>query len=77
MRVGVIGSGMVGEAIADRLLEFGHEVRMGSRTHQGPAAQCALRAGQRAGAGDFARTTTFAELVVNATAGSRSLDALR
>jgi len=29
MRVGVIGNGIVGEAIADRLLEPGHEVQIG------------------------------------------------
>jgi 8-hydroxy-5-deazaflavin:NADPH oxidoreductase len=77
MRVSVIGSGMVGEAIADRLLELGHEVRMGSRTPEGPAAQWATRARERASAGDFAQAASFGELVVNATAGSRSLDALR
>jgi len=76
MRVGVIGSGMVGKAIADRLLELGHEVRMGSRNSDGPAAQWAAQAGDRAAAGDFARAAAFGELVVNATAGSRSLDAL-
>jgi 8-hydroxy-5-deazaflavin:NADPH oxidoreductase len=41
MRVGVLGSGMVGEAIGARLLEIGHEVRMGSRTADGPALQWA------------------------------------
>jgi predicted dinucleotide-binding enzyme len=76
MRVAVIGSGMVGEAIADRLLELGHEVRMGSRIAEGPAAEWAARAGERASCGDFAQAAGFGELVVNATAGSRSLDAL-
>jgi len=76
MRVGVIGSGMVGKAIADRLLELGYEVRMGSRTSDGPAAQWAARAGEQARAGDFAQAASFGELVVNATAGSRSLEAL-
>ena len=32
MRIGVLGTGMVGKAIASKLVEVGHEVRMGSRT---------------------------------------------
>ena len=28
MRIGVLGTGMVGHALADRLAELGHEVRM-------------------------------------------------
>lgn len=76
MRVGVLGSGMVGRTIASRLLELGHEVRMGSRTTGGPAGQWAADAGESASAGDFAAAAAFGELVVNATAGARSLDAL-
>lgn len=77
MRVGVVGSGMVGEALADRLLELGHEVRMGSRTADGPALRWAQRAGERASAGDFAEAAEFGELVINATAGANSAEALR
>jgi len=76
MRVGVLGSGMVGRTIASRLLELGHEVRMGSRTAGGPAAQWAAGAGGSASAGDFAAAATFGELVVSATAGAGSVDAL-
>jgi 8-hydroxy-5-deazaflavin:NADPH oxidoreductase len=77
MRVGVLGSGMVGEAIGGRLLELGHEVRMGSRSADGPALQWAQAAGDGASAGDFQDTASFAEVLVNATAGGVSLEALR
>lgn len=76
MRVGVVGSGTAGRAIASRLVELGHDVRMGSRSAEGPAAEWAAAAGERASAGDFAAAAAFGELVVNATAGSRSLEAL-
>jgi len=76
MRVGVLGSGMVGRTIASRLLELGHEVRMGSRTTGGPAGQWAADAGESASAGDFADAAAFGELVISATAGASSLDAL-
>jgi predicted dinucleotide-binding enzyme len=45
MRVGVLGSGMVGRAVASRLVELGHEVRMGSRDASGPAAGSASEEG--------------------------------
>ena len=32
MRIGVLGTGMVGRTIASKLVEVGHEVKMGSRT---------------------------------------------
>jgi 8-hydroxy-5-deazaflavin:NADPH oxidoreductase len=77
MRVGVLGSGMVGEAIGARLLEIGHEVRMGSRTADGPALQWARTVGDGASAGDFQDAASFGEVIVNATAGGVSLAALR
>ena len=32
MRIGVLGTGMVGRAITGKLAELGHDVRVGSRT---------------------------------------------
>jgi predicted dinucleotide-binding enzyme len=77
MRIGVLGTGMVGRALATRLIEVGHDVRLGSRstTHQGSAAWVA-QMGDHASAGDFASAAGFGELVVNATAGSVTLAAL-
>jgi predicted dinucleotide-binding enzyme len=63
MRIGVLGTGMVGRAISGKLAELGHEVRVGSRT-----------AGD--GAVVFADAAAHGELVFNCTAGSASLDAL-
>ena len=31
MRIGVLGTGGVGQSLATKLVELGHEVRMGSR----------------------------------------------
>jgi predicted dinucleotide-binding enzyme len=78
MRVGVLGTGMVGEAIGSRLVELGHEVRMGSReAGNEKATEWAEAAGDGASEGSFADAAEFAELVVNATAGKASLEALR
>jgi len=32
MRIGVLGTGVVGKTLATRLVKLGHDVRMGSRT---------------------------------------------
>ena len=77
MRFGVLGTGMVGQAIAGRLVELGHEVRMGSReAGNEKAVAWAKAAGEAASEGSFADAAEFGEVVVNATAGEASLDAL-
>ena len=76
-RYGVLGTGTVGQTIATKLHELGHEVRMGSRQAGGEKATAwAGGAGERAGEGDFAAAAEFGEVIVNATAGSASLAAL-
>ena len=74
MRIGVLGTGPVGQAIATRLTELGHEVTMGARDATNPkaAAWAADRGGR---AGSFADAVADAEVVVNATAGTTSVDA--
>jgi predicted dinucleotide-binding enzyme len=63
MRYGVLGTGTVGRTLAGKLEELGHEVKVGSRE-----------------AGDdkvtFEDAASFGELVINATAGAASLEAL-
>ncbi len=77
MRIGVLGTGMVGDAIGTRLVELGHDVVMGSRTaNNEKAVAWAAPLGERATAGTFADAAAHGELLVNATAGSVSLAAL-
>ena len=77
MRIGVLGTGMVGQAIGTRLVELGHDVVMGSRTAGNERAVAWVgRLGERATAGTFAEAAGRGELVVNATAGTASLVAL-
>ena len=78
MRYGVLGTGTVGETIAARLIELGHEVRMGSRSRGNPKAMAwAEGAGERASHGTFAEAAAFGEVLVNCTAGMYALEALR
>ncbi len=77
MRIGVLGTGTVGETVASKLVEVGHEVCMGSReAGNEKAVAWVASAGEGASEGTFADAAEFGELVVNATAGQHSLEAL-
>lgn len=77
MRFAVLGTGVVGPAIATKLVALGHEVTMGARDAANDrAAAWVAQTGERASAGTFADAAAFGEVVVNATAGLHSLDAL-
>ncbi len=78
MRIAVLGTGVVGQALATKLVELGHEVRMGSRTADNEQASAwTAAAGSRASHGTFAKAAAFGALVFNCTAGASSLAALR
>jgi hypothetical protein len=63
MRVGILGAGTVGQTFAAKLRELGHGVTIGTRT-------------PRDGAVSYADAAAGAELLINATSGTVSLDAL-
>src|SRR6266481_308691 len=78
MKIAVLGTGMVGNAIATKLVNLGHEIMMGSRTANSDAGQEWLRSvGGKAQVGTFADTVAFGELVFDCTNGANSLAALR
>jgi len=78
MRIAVLGTGLVGETLASRLVEVGHEVRMGSRTaNNEKAAAWAAKAGPKAGHGTFAVVAAWAEVIVSAVHGEATLAALQ
>ena len=78
MKIGVLGTGTVGQKLAGKLVELGHEVRMGSRdAGNEKAGAWADQAGELASTGAFADAAAFGEVVLNATAGVAALDALR
>ena len=77
MRIGVLGTGMVGAAIATKLVELGHEVMMGSRTTGNEQAlEWVAAAGAGASQGTFADAAAHGEIVFNCTAGEASLAAI-
>jgi hypothetical protein len=77
MRIGVLGTGGVGSAIAGKLVALGHEVRMGGReAGNSKAVAWAAAAGKGASHGRFADAAAFGEIVFNCTAGIGALAAL-
>lgn len=76
VKVGVLGSGEVGRALASGFVALGHEVRIGSRD---PAklADWATAHGERATAGTFADTARFGDLLVLATLGTGTENAIK
>jgi predicted dinucleotide-binding enzyme len=77
MRYGVLGTGIVGQTLATKLVQLGHEVKMGSRQARNDKALAwVASAGERASEGSFADAAAFGEAVINVTAGVASLDAL-
>lgn len=78
MKIGVLGTGTVGETIGTKLVELGHEVMLGSRTATNEkAAAWAKKAGASASAGTFADAARHGELLFSCTLGSASVDALK
>jgi 8-hydroxy-5-deazaflavin:NADPH oxidoreductase len=69
MKVGVLGSGIVGQTLADGFLKHGDEVMRGSR-EPAKLAQWKAGAGPKARAGTFEETARFGEIAVLAVKGT-------
>jgi predicted dinucleotide-binding enzyme len=77
VRIAVLGTGIVGATVGSKLVSLGHDVVMGSRDAANPkAAEWVATTGGKATAAAYADAAAGAELVVNATAGLGSLEAL-
>jgi len=78
MKIGILGTGMVGKAIGTKLLQLGNNVKMGSRTaNNEKAAEWVKASSANASQGTFTDAAAFGELLFNCTSGMASLDALK
>jgi 8-hydroxy-5-deazaflavin:NADPH oxidoreductase len=75
MKIGVLGSGDVGQTLAGGFLKYGHEVMLGTR-HADKLADWAAEH-PNGKIGNFAETAKFAEVIVLAVKGTVAADALR
>jgi 8-hydroxy-5-deazaflavin:NADPH oxidoreductase len=75
MKIGVIGSGVVGQTLAAGFLKHGHEVTIGTSHPDKLKDWTAKHAAAKVGT--FAETARFGEVLVLAVLGSAALDALQ
>jgi predicted dinucleotide-binding enzyme len=77
MKIGILGTGIVGTTIASRLVALGHHVTLGSReaTNEKGAAW-ARKAGANASHGTFATAAASSEVLFNCTNGAASVAAI-
>jgi len=78
MRIGILGSGGVGQDLGLGFAGLGHEVKMGSR-HPGKEEVKAwlVRAGKKASAGTFGEAAAFGEMAVLAIQWTGTENAIR
>lgn len=73
-KIGVVGSGVVGQTLAKGFLKHGYAVMIGTNT---PRKRDELAAGTGAQAGSFEETAAFGDIIVLATKGAAADAALR
>lgn len=69
MKVGVLGSGTVGQTLAAGFVKHGHQVMMGTRNPNGEEIKKWLTKNPKVSAGTFADTAKFGDLLVLAVLG--------
>jgi len=78
MKIGIIGTGTVGQTLGTGLIKLGHEVKIGSRNPQKPEVQTWLKNnGNKATAGSFAEAATFGEVVFICTSWAGTQQAIQ
>jgi 8-hydroxy-5-deazaflavin:NADPH oxidoreductase len=76
MKVGILGSGTVGQTLGSGFLQHGHEVMLGTRDPNKPEVQKWLRQNAGGKAGTFEEAAKFGELIVLATLGRAAEEAV-
>jgi predicted dinucleotide-binding enzyme len=86
MRIGIVGSGIVGQTLGAKLAERGEDVVLGTRSPSdidskrgmgAPLRDWLSQTGNKARVGTFADAAAHGEVVINATSGLGSLEALK
>jgi predicted dinucleotide-binding enzyme len=75
-RIGVIGSGVVGQALANGLIKHGYDVMIGTNKVS-KHAELKEKTGGMANIGTFEATAKFGDVVVLATKGGAAEDAIK
>lgn len=76
MKIGILGSGMVGQSLASGFLKSGYEVKIGTR-EPGKLKEWLSKAGARASAGSLSEAASFGEIVVLCVKGTEIESAIK
>jgi 8-hydroxy-5-deazaflavin:NADPH oxidoreductase len=74
-KIGILGSGIVGQTLASGFLKFGYEVMIGTGDVK-KLAEWKAKAGQKAGVGNFSDAARFGDLVILAVKGTAALEVI-
>ncbi|MCW5832762.1 MAG: NAD(P)-binding domain-containing protein [Labilithrix sp.] len=78
MKIGILGTGIVGETIGAKLVALGHDVKISGRAAVNEKASAwVAKVGGKASYGTFADAAAFGELVFHCTKGDGAVDAAR
>jgi 8-hydroxy-5-deazaflavin:NADPH oxidoreductase len=89
MKIGILGTGVVGQTIAEKLIQLGHNIMMGTRDKTATLAKTGkdnfgrpsfsewLKNNSKVQFGTYSEAASFGEFLVNATSGIGSIDALK
>ncbi len=78
MKIAVLGTGIVGQTIGSKLIELGHQVKMGSRSSDNPKGlEWVAKQGPSAQLGNFSDASQFGEIIFNCTKGVESVAILK
>jgi 8-hydroxy-5-deazaflavin:NADPH oxidoreductase len=77
-KIGVFGTGMVGNTIGSKLIALGYEVMMGSRSATNEKALAWAKAnGTSAHVGSFEDAAKFGDIIFNCTKGEITIDVMK
>ena len=77
MKIGIIGSGLVGQVLAKAFMAEGHDVMLGTRNTAKAEVVKFKEENEGVLTGDFADTADFGELLVLATGGAVTAEAMQ
>jgi predicted dinucleotide-binding enzyme len=89
MNIGILGTGMVSQAISPKLIELGHNVMIGTRNVEATLSNTSpnqygmppfsewYKNHKNVSLGTFAAAASFGEMLMNCTSGGASLDVLK
>ena len=75
-KIGIIGSGTVGQTLANGFIKHGHSVMVGTRDAK-KLNEWKEQAGDKASVGSFEETARFGDIIIHATKGTVAVDALQ